>query len=114
MERELYFVEVGVLLPKDYDDYECYKIKNFFEDKYSFYDEDRCAYLTYKEAREYADKYIDEGVENTYAIVHSYSVDVEDEDIEYIDVDNPEMDCVLYFAYKQNNNVIVEIIKEVK
>jgi hypothetical protein len=113
MEQELYFVEVGVLLDPNDKEFEWYNIKGFFEGELGFYDEDRCAYKTYKEAKEYADKYIDEGVDKTYAIIHSYSVDVEDEDIDNLDIDNPEMDCVLYFAYKRDKQFFVDIIKEV-
>ena len=111
MKRELFFVEVGVLLDPEHEEWPYYNIKGFYDGQLSFYDEDRCAYKTYKEAIEYAYSYILEGVEKTYAIIHSYAVDVEDDEIEYMDIDNPEKECVLYFAYKKDGKIITEINK---
>lgn len=111
MEKTLYFVEVGVLTPPDYE-LESYKIKGFHEE-FGFYDENKLTFLTQEEAKNYGLSYIEMGVENTYAILYNYICDVEDCDMEEItnwhycefSLDMPT-ETITDFFYKKNGEII--------
>lgn len=119
MKKEIFVLEVGVLLDKTNAEFEYYHIHNFFENEFAFYDENRITYFDYSFAKEYADKYIKEGVNKTYAIIHSYIVNLDDCDIEEINnygyceqsLENPTKETTQYFAYKDNNKLF-ELIKK--
>lgn len=110
MRKELFFVEVGVLLNKEHPEFDCYKIRNFYEE-FGFYDENKLTFLTYKEAENYANEYIDDGVNTTYGIVYSEFCKITDEELQEIkdyayceySLEPPEHDTTLYFAYKKDN-----------
>ena len=120
MKQKLYFVEVGVLLNPNDKEFEYYKVKDFFDDQFGFYDENRLTFLTYKEAREYCDKYIEDSVDGTYAILQSWVCNIDDNDLEEIknnaycdyNLENPQMDCTLYFAYKKDKQFFVDILRK--
>ena len=105
----LYFVEVGVLLTEEDEDYDSYQINGFHEE-YGFYDENRCAYFDFKRAKEYADRYVADGVIGTYAIIHYTRVNVDylsDNSIReilnsacYDDIPNPNVDDLIAFQSK--------------
>ena len=107
MRKELFILEVGVLTAPDY---ECgsYCIDKFFDKEFGFNDENRITYLTYEEAYAYAQKYMKDGVNKTYAIIHSGVYNLDDDDMDEIQsynyceqsLDNPDMRSTLYFAYK--------------
>ena len=59
--------EVGVLLDKSHCDFDFYS--RSWTHEYGFYNENNILYQSQKEAREYARRYVKNGVENTYAIV---------------------------------------------
>ena len=116
MEKELFFVEVGVLLDKEHPEFEYYKIRNFYEE-FGFYDENKLTFLTYAEAENYANNYIKSGVNTTYGIVYSFICNIDDNDLEEIELfayceaslEPPEHETTLYFAYKDNNENIKTI-----
>ena len=117
MKKKVYLVEVGVLLDKDHPEYECYTIKDFFDNYCAFYDENRLCFFDYKQAQEYAEFYVNTGVVNTYAIVHTDIFNLTDEEIEEIEnnasceyIDNPTKESTLFFKYKnKENNIITEM-----
>lgn len=74
----LYFVEVGVLLKEDNEEFEDYQISDFYDDKFGFYDENKLAFFDLKEAMDYARKYAEKGVINTYAFVYYDRVNVDE------------------------------------
>lgn len=114
MKKEIFVLEVGVLLNDTNNEFDCYHIPNFYDNEYSFYDENRITYFDYNSAKEYADKYIKEGVNKTYAIIHSYIVNLDDYDIESINdfgyceqaLENPTLETTHYFAYKDNDKLL--------
>ena len=120
MKQTLYFVEVGVLLDHTDKEYECYKINGFHDTIFGFYDENKLTFLTLKEAKEYADNYIKDGVNKTYAIIYSFVCNIDDNDLEEItqhayceySLEPPQLDTTLYFAFKNYNklNIVTEII----
>lgn len=63
----LYKVEVGVLLPKEHEEYEGYS--QVYDEKHAFYDENVLFFTAEEKAIAYAEKYVANGVVNTYGIV---------------------------------------------
>ena len=110
MKKELFFVEVGVLLTPDDKEFDYYKINEFFDDRFGFYDENRLTFLNYDKAERYVKNYINEGVEKTYGFVHSVICNITDEELQEIadfkyceaSLCNPTRKNVEYFAYKEN------------
>ena len=109
MKKQLYFVEVGVLLKPNDKEFDYYHINGFYDDEFGFYDENRLTFLSYDEARKYADYYIEKGIEGTYSFIHSNVCNITDEELEEIQtslyceccLENPNKEDVLYFAYKE-------------
>ena len=120
MKQTLYFVEVGVLLDHTNKEYEYYKINGFHDTIFGFYDENKLTFLSLKDAKEYADNYINDGVDKTYAIIYSFVCNIDDNDLEEIitskcceySLEPPQLDTTLYFAYKTDNklNIVTEIV----
>lgn len=120
MKAPLYFVNVGILLDHTNKEFDCYTINGFHDTAFGFYDENTLTFLTLKDAKDYADNYIDIGVDKTYAIIYRFVCDVDDNDLEKItqhayceySLEPPQLDTTLYFAYKNNNklNVVTELI----
>lgn len=117
MKKELFILEVGVLLQPDNEEFDCYNITGFYENVYGFYDENLCVFLDFNKAKDYADFYVENGVNNTYAYIRNdiYNLDEEDFDsiennLYYDNVDyNFNENDVLYFIKKENNSIIKEI-----
>lgn len=67
--KRVIMLEVGVLLNKDHPEYEAYS--NVYDKKRGYHDEDRTFYYASKlsEVIEKAEKYVEAGVEGTYAII---------------------------------------------
>ena len=75
----IYKIEVGVLLGKEHEEYDCYN--GVYDKQHAFYDENVCFELDYQQAIDYANGYVEDGVNGTYAIVSKIpyeSNDVED------------------------------------
>lgn len=83
-DTKIYVVEVGVVLDEENEEFEFYKIKDFYDNYYSFYDENRVLFLSYKEAKEFVDDYVLKGVENTYGIIRVDRLSLTAKEIEYI------------------------------
>lgn len=117
MNKQLYFVEVGVLLKPEHHDFDYYNINGFMKGRFGFYDENKLTYFDYKSAKKYADYYIKEGVDRTYAIVYSFYCNITDEEEKEIktslycdaSLENPNEEDILYFAYKEKNKTLIEI-----
>ena len=78
-----YLVDVGILLPSDHEEFDCYA--NVYDKKHGYYDEDQFYTRTKKEAIEYVKKYVDDGVETTYGVVSETTLPY------YYDFDNGEL-----------------------
>ena len=113
--KPLYFVEVGVLLNKDAEEFESYQI-NGFHKEFGFYDENRCAFFDLKEAIKYGEEYVKDGVCGTYAILQEDEINIDDlsdralldilNSACYDDIPSPSKECVMGFIYKREDNTI--------
>ena len=122
MKKQIWFVEVGVILPKTHEEFDCYHISNFYENEYSFFDENLVMFFEQDEALEWGKNYIDNGVENTYCIVHdSCQYNLGDEQIQEINdfhyadnvIETPSIDSTCYFVIKKNNEIEVIINEKI-
>lgn len=117
MKQHLYFVEVGVLLTKDDTEFDCYTISNFYNDKFGFFDENRLTFLTEAQALKYANDYVNNGVEYTYAFIHDSIENIDEDDLREIveacyceySLENPHKKDIIYFIYKEKGKIIKEI-----
>lgn len=113
MNKQLYFVEVGVLLNKTHPEFECYQISNFY-DQFGFYDENRLTFTTLNKALKYAKKYVEDGVNNTYVIVYTFVCNIDDEELQEIkdiaysecSLENPSIETTIFFQYKTQYGLI--------
>lgn len=94
----IYKVEVGVLWTKEekHTDYDCYN--EVYDQQYGYYDENVAFELDYNTALKYAEKYVEDGVNGTYAIISKL-----DFDSEYYKMDAEDVlymvQCILGGAY---------------
>ena len=83
MEQHIYNVELGVIKEPPDDQWELFRINGFFDDvgfelKYTR------TYFDKQSAVEIAEKYIEEGVEKSYALLYDYDADLDDDEIDDI------------------------------
>lgn len=112
MKKHLYFCEVGVLTPPEYEEYG-YQIKGF-HNEFGFYDENKLTFLSKKKRDEYAENYVNNGVEKTYAILYDIicNVDIESEMEEIKNCLFTEYsldmstETITDFFYKKNGKII--------
>lgn len=118
MKKLVYCVEVGVLLKQHDEEFNYYTIKGFYDNYCAFYDENRVLFFDYEKALNYAEKYVENGVINTYAIVHHDIFNFSDEDIENIEnygyaddyIFNPTIESTNFYGIKNENNEIELLI----
>lgn len=118
MKRLVYCVEVGVLLKQDNEEFDYYTIKGFFDDYCAFYDENRVLFFDYEKALNYAKKYVENGVVNTYAVVHYDIFNFSDDDIKNIEeygyaddyIFNPTIETTNFYTIKNEKNEIEILI----
>ena len=119
MKYLVFDLEVGVHLNKNNEEYESYAISGATPTtEFGYYDENWLSYFDYKKAKEYADYYVKNGVDNTYAFITSDIYNLDEQDIENIedfkyfnhDRDIPNIDSWLYYTYKDNNGEIKVLI----
>ena len=101
----VYLLEVGVLLDEDDEEYEFYS--QAYDKAHGFYDEGQNYYVSLSKAIRSAKEYVEEGVENTYAIVSETELDYEftqDELDEDVCVENEEysLASVVFSVVKEN------------
>lgn len=107
----IYQFEVGVLLNKDNNEYEFYS--NGWDKNNGYYDENFGFVKTYEEAINYVEKYIKDGVKNTYGIISK--VQVNEEDLrsihngysESINMDY-DLEKIIYNSYKNDEGILIE------
>ena len=111
----LYFVEVGVLLDKEYEEYDYYAV-DLCGKTLSLYDENRLAFFDLEEAKKYASLYLLGGVVNTYAIIYYTKVNLDSmtdtaifevlNDCCFNDMLNPNDDNTLIIQSKDEDGTI--------
>ena len=79
---DIYFMEVGVLLPKEHLEYDSYSCA--WDRQNAYYDEGVDFFIDKDKAINRAKRYVDEGVPNTYALVAVNNADVDDDAIQEI------------------------------
>lgn len=67
MNKIIYNLELGVLLPEDHSEYQAYN--NVFDKKHAYYDETYLNGVFTKELISKAREYVSAGVDNTYAVL---------------------------------------------
>lgn len=120
MKKLVYCVEVGIVLDKNDEEFDCYTIGDFFDDCYGFYDENRVLTFDYQQAVDFAEYYVKNGVINTYAIIHNDIFNFDDKDIEDIKnwncaddcIFNPTIESTSLFLLKNESNKIEKIISK--
>ena len=121
---KVYQVEVGVLLNEHDKEYGSYNI--VYDEKYGYYNENLWFCKTYDEAKETALRYVNNGVEKTYAII-SYINDFDEQDFEIneygniidketgYDLDseftNYNLDYVVKSYKKENGKIVEDFVK---
>ena len=113
MTKNLYFCEVGVLLDSDNPDFEWYSIETMPKE-FGYYDEDITTFLTKEESYDYAKKYVESGVEKTYAICYDFlckhltkkEID-EIKNYSYCEnlIEPPTLETTTLFIYKENGEI---------
>lgn len=107
-------LDVGVLLTKDDEEFECYS--QVYDHKYGYYDEDQIPYKEkdLKKAIEYAREYVADGVDMTYAVITNqgqvnYYYGLDDGNIEDFTYDAKD---VIFSIAKINGKIREGFIKE--
>ena len=102
---EIFMVEVGVELENDDKEFEAYNIevKGTGKDWQSLYDENVIAFTDEQEAKDCIDKYVKEGIKNTYGFMWSVIEDTDTLDFDelfdtyFCEGRKYEQEQVLYF-----------------
>lgn len=104
-----YLVEVGILLSVEDEEYNCYN--HVYDKKHGYYDEDQYYVKDKTEAIKNAKTYVENGVENTYAVV-SITVVPDDYDFEdgYVFDEFYHLNDVEYSVAKINGKIIENFI----
>ena len=119
--KEIYRVEVGVLLESNHPEFEHYN--NVYTRDFGFYDLHSTYFPTFAEARKWSNESIANGADKTYAVItrdiaddntESSLIDALFDGSEYPDSSwnfGYREDDILYFAYKNNTEFIIRIDK---
>ena len=78
----IYMVEVGVELPKDDIEYDNYRVDLNGKSWQALYDENICAFDNDKQAIEFIDKYVKNGVKGTYGFMWEIEHDLQDDELD--------------------------------
>ena len=92
-----YLVDVGVLLTKEDEEFDCYSC--VYDHKYGYYDESQYYVSTKEKATKEIKEYVENGVEGTYGIV---SLTILDDDITKQDIDDGNVDVSNEYYLKED------------
>lgn len=100
-----YLLDEGILLTKNDSEFESYNC--VYDKKYGYYDEEQSYIKILNEAIKEAKNYVENGVENTYAIVSNTTLD-DDTDINDCPAECEEyiVDNVVFSIAKINGTII--------
>ena len=111
MKKEVYCVEVGVRLPKDHPEFDCYLVPKM-DKEWGLYDENQTVEFDYQNALEYAKKYVQDGVVGTYAIICEDIFNLDEDDIKEIEetgycefIDPPSVETALFYQVKTETSI---------
>lgn len=109
----VYILEEGILLSKDNKEYDFYG--TVYDKEYGYYNEVQCYLGKLHEAIESAKKYVEKGVNMTYAIVSKTDLtddtDLEDEDL-CVQGEKYLVEDVVYSVAKINGKIVENFIKK--
>lgn len=106
-----FLLEVGVLLTEEDEEYDFYS--KAYNMKHGFYDEGQGYHKTKEEAIAEAKEYVEDGVENTYAIVsNTWLPDDFDFDEGCVEDEKYEMEDVLYSVAKFNGELVEDFLSK--
>ena len=107
-----YLLDEGVLLTKEDDEFESYA--NVYDKKYGYYDEGRCYESNKMVAIANAKKYVEDGVEKTYAIVSNTWLP---NDFDFkngrVEDETYKVEDVIYSVAKINGEIVENFIQHV-
>lgn len=106
-----FLIDEGVLLTEEDREFAAYAC--VYDKKYGYYDEGQCYEKDEKKAVEEARKYVEDGVESTYAIV-SFTFLPDDFDFEEGCVEDEAylLQDVLYSVAKLNGEIVEHFLEE--
>lgn len=106
--KEVFLVDEGILLNRDDESFEMYAYA--YDNQYGYYDEDQFYVKSRKDAIKQAKEYVEDGVENTYAVVsNSYVSD--DNDLSILEDESYLPEDVIYSVAKINGNIVENFVK---
>lgn len=106
-----YQFEVGVMLNKEDEEYECYSCS--WDKKHGYYDENTGFTKTYEEVYNYVKNYVESGVRNTYGIISEITISKEAFDSIYNGFSerinmNYDLEKIIYSLYQNEEGQIIE------
>lgn len=110
--KQAYFIEVGVLLKEDDEEFDNYA--EVYDKKHSFFDEDQYAVEEFEQAKKDVQEYVKDGVDRTYGIVCDFPVEDDfnfEEDEIYVDMVMHAAENVLYSVAKKNGELIENFLE---
>ena len=95
---KIYMVEVGIELPKDDIQYDNYRVDLNGKSWQSLFDENVCAFDNEKEAVDFVNQYVDQGVKGTYGFIWEIEHELQDHEL-----DDFKNNCLLDVFYERND-----------
>lgn len=100
-----YFVEEGILLTEENEEFEAYS--SVYDKKYGYYDEDQFYVAEEKVAIAAAKSYVENGVDRTYAVVSNLILpDDFDFDDQCLGGENYQIEDIIYSVVKMNGEIV--------
>lgn len=105
-----YLIDEGILLTEENKEFELYA--TVYDKKYGYYDEGQYYVKNRTEAIKEARKYVEDGVENTYAIVSNTTLPEDfDFDEDCVECEEYILDNVIYSIAKLNGKIIENFLE---
>lgn len=106
--KEVFLVDEGILLNRDDKSFEMYAYA--YDNQYGYYDEDQFYVESKEDAIKQAKEYVEDGAENTYAIVSDSYVS-DDNDLTILEDESYLPEDVIYSVAKINGNIVENFVK---
>ena len=113
MRMDAYLIDIGVLLEEDDEDFDSYNC--VYDQKYGYYDEGQYYLKNKEKAIKDAKKYVEDGVDYTYAIVSKTTLpDDFDFDEGYVEDEEYSLENVVYAIAKINGEIVENFLEKQK
>ena len=109
-QMEAFLLDCGILLSPEDDQFEHYA--KVYDKEYGYYDEGMCYISTKSEAIRQAKKYVNDGVNNTYAVVSTTFLprDFDFDNENLVAGENFDSDDVIYSIAKINGEIVEDFV----